>query len=83
MAGAEGFENEPLMLKDLLKLLISSVPHDLGGPEGLKRDGFLSAAVFELNRCDFVLARLRQVYVDGWLTLRITSPDPCLFVGEG
>jgi hypothetical protein len=30
--GAEGFENEPLMLKDSLKSLISSIPHDLGRP---------------------------------------------------
>ena len=30
LAGAEGFENEPLMLEDQLKSLISSVPNDLG-----------------------------------------------------
>jgi hypothetical protein len=32
LAGAEGFENEPLTLKDPLKSLISSVPYDLGRP---------------------------------------------------
>ena len=35
MAAAEGFENEPLMLKDSLKSLISSVPYDLGRPRAL------------------------------------------------
>ena len=33
LAGAEGFENEPLMLQHSPKSLNSSVPYDLGRPK--------------------------------------------------
>jgi hypothetical protein len=41
LAGAEGFENEPFMLKDPLKSLISSVPYDLGRPTSCARESVL------------------------------------------
>jgi len=41
LAGAEGFENEPFMLKDSLKSLISSVLYDLGRPTSYVRESVL------------------------------------------
>jgi len=45
LAGAEGFENEPLMLKDSLKSLISSVPYDLGLPRCKREKASLSGFI--------------------------------------